>query len=95
MSSLRVRTRSDGTTYTSVLFRHEASKRLAVSGITTQRCSGQTLLDRVRAAKALRIPDAPKGNADTIVTVVDWAKPYTDHLTGIGRKARLPHVRPP
>lgn len=87
MASVRTRTRKDGTTYTSVLFR-EDGKQCSVS-FDDHRAAlrFQDLVERVGPDKAREIADIEDAHASE-QTLAGWCTHHIDHLTGIEEGTR-------
>lgn len=80
--STRIRTRSDGSTYTQVRFRLHGHQRSLSFNDHAEALKLDNLIDRVGAAKALEITRIVI-TAEKAMTLRDWLDDYNDHLSGL------------
>ncbi|GAB3211392.1 site-specific integrase [Nocardia tengchongensis] len=84
MSSFRVRTRPDTSTYTQILFRHNGKQASRSWDDHATALRWKELLDKVGSTEAIAILDAQLGvQADGTPTLKQWLLTYIDCLTGV------------
>ncbi|MGV9742889.1 tyrosine-type recombinase/integrase [Nocardia farcinica] len=82
MSSIRIRTRRDGTTYTQVLFRHEGKQQSVSFDDHEAALRWRALLDEIAPARALEmLAAAERVEAMQFLTLTAAAEEYIDTLT--------------
>ncbi|WP_343708401.1 site-specific integrase [Mycobacterium sp.] len=82
MATLRLRTRKDGSAYTSVLFRAEGKQSSMSFDDHAKAVQFKDLVNRVGPAKAMDVL-ASATNAAAALTVEEWITHHLDHLTGV------------
>lgn len=80
--STRLRTRSDGSSYTQVRFRHDGRARSISFDDHAEALQFDALIEKVGPVKALEITKIVLAT-DKPMTVGDWLAHHNDHLTGI------------
>lgn len=92
MASIRVRTRKDGTSYTSVLYRLDGKQTSDSFPVHADAVRYKALLEKVGAEKAREITFGADLQPD-VLTVNEWIDTYIDHLTGIEEATRSRYRR--
>jgi integrase len=82
MATLRLRTRRDGSAYTSVLFRADGKQSSVSFDDHAKAVDFKDLVNRVGPARALRAI-AAIASAAPMLTLDDWIRHHIDHLTGV------------
>jgi hypothetical protein len=82
MASLRLRTRKDGTPFTSVLFREDGKQRSESFGDHKRAVKFKNLVEQVGPADARRIFGFDD-DTEPEVTLQEWLEQYIDGLTGV------------
>lgn len=82
MASLRIRTRKDGTQYTSVLFDHEGKQSSVSFDDHEAAVKFRNLMKQVGPGRALMILDTQQTTVTTM-TVAEWVNHHIEHLTGV------------
>lgn len=85
--SVRFRTRSDGSVYSQVRYRHDGRESSISFDDPAEAQRFDKLVQQVGAAKALEISRISTA-ADLAMTVADWLDRYNEHLTGIDPATR-------
>ncbi|WP_024801182.1 site-specific integrase [Nocardia sp. BMG51109] len=88
MSSIRIRTRADGSSYSQVLYRHDGTQSSVSFDDHAAALRWRDILDRVGPAAALRILDAERSAGTTMVLLDKALTDYIDQLTGITTATR-------
>lgn len=87
MASIRTRTRKDGTSYTSVLYRSDGQQRSTSFDDHAAALRFRDLVDQVGPDKAREIIGAEDAHASER-TLTQWVQHHIDHLTGIEEGTR-------
>ena len=90
MATLRLRTRKDGSAYTSVLFRVDGKQSSMSFGDHAKAVRFKDLVKQVGPAKALEVIDAAERTVSAL-TVEEWIGHHISHLTGVEQET----IRPP
>ncbi|WP_433600670.1 hypothetical protein ACQPXH_02150 [Nocardia sp. CA-135953] len=84
MSSIRVRTRRDGTDYTQVMFRHNGKQQSMSFDDHAAGLRWRKALDELGAERALeRLQIAENVEANPVVTIASAGADHIDNLTGV------------
>ena len=92
MASLRIRQRSDGSTYTSVLYMLNGKQSSSSFNDHAEAVRFQELANKTSPAKALEIWATQTPGADSF-TVASWCTHHVDHLTGVNEATRIRYRR--
>ncbi len=87
MASIRVRQRTDGTAYTSVLYVLEGKQTSSSFNDHREAIHFQQMVNRVGPAKALEVWRIQRPTTDGY-TVASWCDHHVDHLTGVNDATR-------
>jgi integrase len=92
VASLRIRHRSDGSTYTSVLYVLNGKQSSSSFNDHAEAVRFQELANKTSPAKALEVWATTTPSADAF-TVASWCTHHVDHLTGINDATRARYRR--
>jgi integrase len=92
VASLRIRRRSDGTTYTAVLYVLNGKQTSSSFNDHAEAVRFQELANKTSPAKALEVWAATTPSADGF-TVASWCTHHVDHLTGVNEATRTRYRR--
>lgn len=92
MASIRVRQRSDGSTYTAVLYVLNGKQSSSSFNDHAEALRFQELVNRTSPAKALEVWATQAPAADAF-TVASWCTHHVDHLTGLNDETRNKYRR--
>lgn len=85
--SVRIRTRSDGSTYAQVRYRHAGRESSVSFDDLAEAERFDKLVRQVGAARALEVAKVATAS-DLAMTVADWLEHHNDHLTGVEPETR-------
>jgi integrase len=92
VASLRIRQRSDGSTYTAVLYMLNGKQTSSSFNDHAEAVRFQAVANKTSPAKALEIWAATTPAADGF-TVASWCTHHVDHLTGVNEATRTRYRR--
>src|SRR6516162_6008687 len=92
MASIRIRQRSDGSTYTSVLYVLNGRQTSLSFNDHAEAVRFQELANKTSPAKALEVWTTTTPSADGF-TVASWCAHHVDHLTGVNDATRIRYRR--
>jgi integrase len=92
VASLRIRTRSDGSAYTAVLYVLNGKQTSSSFNDHAEAVRFQELANKTSPAKAMEVWAATTPSADGF-TVASWCTHHVDHLTGVNEATRTRYRR--